>query len=123
RQGGGRGPGGSVLGMATGGLVGLLGGPVGVAVGAAAGTSSSSLVDLANVGVGADFLDEVVQSLRPGKAAVVAEVEERWVTPWTPAWRTWEARSSGARGATWSMHRSSGILPLFAPRSICWMPS
>src|SRR5262249_32370831 len=39
------------------------------------------LADLANVGVGADFLDEVAQSVQPGKAAVVAEVEERWVTP------------------------------------------
>jgi uncharacterized membrane protein len=76
-----QGPVGTVLGTATGALVGLLGGPVGVAVGAAAGTLGGSLADLTNVGVGGDFLDEVSQSLRPGKAAVVAEVEERWVIP------------------------------------------
>jgi uncharacterized membrane protein len=76
-----QGPAGTVLGTATGAMVGLLGGPVGAALGAAAGALGGSLVDLANVGVGADFLDEVSQSLRPGKAAVVAEVEERWVIP------------------------------------------
>lgn len=76
-----QGPAGTILGMATGALVGLLGGPAGVAAGAMAGTAGGSLVDLANVGVGTDFLDDVSQLLRPGKAAVVAEVEERWVTP------------------------------------------
>jgi len=76
-----QGPAGTVLGTATGALVGLLGGPAGVVVGAASGTLGGSLVDLANVGVGEDFLDEVAQALRPGKAAVVAEVEEQWVIP------------------------------------------
>src|SRR5262249_30018638 len=76
-----QGPVGTVLGLATGSLIGLLRGPVGRAGGAAAGTLGGSLADLANVGVGADFLDEVAQSLRPGKAAVVAEVEEQWVIP------------------------------------------
>jgi len=76
-----QGPMGTVLGMATGGLIGLLGGPAGVALGAAAGTLGGSLVDLANVGVGADFLDEVSQYLGPGRAAVVAEAEEQWVIP------------------------------------------
>lgn len=76
-----QGPVGTVLGMATGGLIGLLGGPLGAAFGAAAGTLGGSLVDLANVGVGTDFLDEVAKYLTPGKAAVVAEVEEQWVIP------------------------------------------
>jgi uncharacterized membrane protein len=76
-----QGPVGTVLGLATGSLIGLLGGPAGVAVGAAAGTLGGSLSDLANAGVGADFLDEVAQYLQPGKAAVVAEVEEQWVIP------------------------------------------
>ncbi len=75
------GPTGTVLGLATGSLIGLLGGPVGMAVGAAAGTLGGALADLSNVGVGADFLDEVAQSLRSGKVAVVAEVEEQWVIP------------------------------------------
>jgi uncharacterized membrane protein len=76
-----RGPVGTALGMATGGLIGLLGGPVGLAAGATAGTLGGSLVDMAHAGVGADFLDDVAQSLKPGKAAVVAEVEEQWVIP------------------------------------------
>jgi len=76
-----QGPAGTVLGAATGALVGLLGGPAGVVAGAAAGTLGGSLFDLANVGVGADFLDDVSQFLRPGKAAVVAEIEEQWVIP------------------------------------------
>jgi uncharacterized membrane protein len=81
RQAADRGPVGTVLGMATGGLVGLLGGPVGVAVGATAGTLGGALFDLANVGVGTDFLDEVSQYLRPGKSAVVAEIDEQWIIP------------------------------------------
>jgi hypothetical protein len=36
---------------------------------------------LANLGIGEDFLAEVEESLRPGKAAVVAEVWEEWTTP------------------------------------------
>ncbi len=72
---------GTTLGLATGALIGLLGGPVGVAIGSAAGTLGGSLVDLANVGIGADFLDDVARSLGSEKAAIVAEVEEQWVIP------------------------------------------
>jgi DNA anti-recombination protein RmuC len=39
------------------------------------------LYDLAKVGVGGDFLDEVGHHLQPGKVAVVAEVYEEWVMP------------------------------------------
>jgi uncharacterized membrane protein len=76
-----QGPAGTLAGLATGSLIGLLGGPVGLAVGAATGALAGSLYDLADVGVGSDFLDEVSQYLVPGKAAVVAEVDEDWVTP------------------------------------------
>lgn len=75
------GPVGTAVGLATGSLIGLLGGPVGVAVGAAAGTLSGSMYDMAQVGVNMDFLDEVSKYLSPGKMAVVAEVDEEWVTP------------------------------------------
>jgi hypothetical protein len=37
--------------------------------------------DLANAGVGEDFLNEVGRSLLPGKAAVVADVGEEWTMP------------------------------------------
>lgn len=68
-------------GTAIGSLLGLLGGPVGVAAGAAAGAAAGSLADLVRAGVDSDFLDEVAQSLTPGKHAVVADISEEWVTP------------------------------------------
>ncbi|HEX6731291.1 MAG TPA: DUF1269 domain-containing protein [Pyrinomonadaceae bacterium] len=75
------GPFGTFAGLATGSLIGLLGGPVGVAVGAAAGTLTGSLFDVVRLGVSDDFLSEVYVNLVPNKWAVVAEVDETWVTP------------------------------------------
>ncbi len=76
-----QGPVGTALGLATGSLIGLLGGPVGLAVGAATGMVAGSFYDLAEVGVGSDFLDEVSQYLMPNRRAVVAEIDEEWITP------------------------------------------
>jgi DNA repair exonuclease SbcCD ATPase subunit len=45
------------------------------------GTSGGFLYDLAHLGVGQDFFEQVGQSLRPGNAAVVAEVQEDWTLP------------------------------------------
>ena len=75
------GPLGTVLGMATGTLIGLLGGPVGLALGAATGTLAGSLYDIAQLGISDDFLAEVSRHLSPGKTAVIAEIDEEWVTP------------------------------------------
>jgi uncharacterized membrane protein len=75
------GPVGTALGMLTGSVLGLVAGPVGVAVGASAGGLTGLLFDLVSAGIGADFVDEVSQALTPGKVAVLAEVEETWVTP------------------------------------------
>jgi uncharacterized membrane protein len=75
------GPVGTALGLLTGSLLGLLAGPVGVAVGAYAGGLTGLTFDLVRFGIGADFLDEASQALTPGKVAVLAEVEETWVTP------------------------------------------
>jgi uncharacterized membrane protein len=75
------GPVGTFVGMVTGGLVGLLGGPVGVALGAYVGGFGGLMYDLFNAGVSMDFVDEVSVSLTPGKAAVVADIDETWVTP------------------------------------------
>lgn len=75
------GPVGTGVGLVTGTLIGLLGGPVGVAVGVSAGTFGGMLYDLAKVGVGEDFLEEVARQMTPGKVAVVAEVQEQWVMP------------------------------------------
>ena len=76
-----QGPSGTVLGLTTGSLIGLLGGPVGLAVGAAIGTTAGSLYDIAQLGISEDFLAEVSQYLLPGRVAVIAEVDEEWVTP------------------------------------------
>jgi uncharacterized membrane protein len=76
-----QGPSGTVLGLTTGSLIGLLGGPVGLAVGAVTGTAVGSLYDIAQLGISEDFLAEVSQYLLPGKVAVIAEVDEEWVTP------------------------------------------
>jgi uncharacterized membrane protein len=81
KQSGDIGPVGTAVGLLTGSLIGLLGGPVGVAVGVTLGTSGGMLYDLAQLGVGEDYLDEVGKSLKPGKAAVVAEVWEEWMLP------------------------------------------
>ncbi len=75
------GPLGTGVGVVTGSLLGLLGGPTGAVIGATAGTVGGVLYDMANAGVGTDFLAEVEQQLQPGKVAVVAEVWEDWLMP------------------------------------------
>ncbi len=75
------GPIGTAIGMVTGALVGMFAGPPGVVVGTAAGSLVGATADLFNFGFGADFVDEVGAELEPGKVAVVAEIEENWLTP------------------------------------------
>jgi len=75
------GPLGTAVGLATGTLIGVLGGPVGVAIGATTGMLTGSVYDVAQLGVGEQFLTEAAQALSPGKIAVIAEIEEEWVTP------------------------------------------
>jgi uncharacterized membrane protein len=81
KQAGDMGPVGAAVGLLTGSLIGLIAGPVGLAIGASAGVFGGLVYDLANVGIGEDFLYEVGRLLQPGKAAVVAEVWEDWVLP------------------------------------------
>lgn len=81
KQAGDMGPVGTAVGLFTGSMIGLLGGPVGLALGAYAGTVGGLVYDMANLGVGEDFLSDVEKSLLPGKAAVVAEVWEEWTLP------------------------------------------
>jgi len=71
----------TVLGSSLGSLIGLLGGPTGFAVGAMAGFLTGLMADLVNARVSADFVDEVSRELKPGKFALVAEVNEDW-TRW-----------------------------------------
>ena len=76
-----RGPVGTLVGIVTGGLVGLLGGPAGIAVGAYIGGFGGMIYDLFKAGLSMDFVDEVAASVTPGKAAIIADVDEMWVTP------------------------------------------
>jgi uncharacterized membrane protein len=76
-----QGPLGTAVGALAGGLIGLIGGPVGAAIGLGSGTLLGSLSDLFNLGVSATFVEEVSRELMPGMTAVVAEVDEEWVTP------------------------------------------
>lgn len=75
------GPLGTTVGLLTGTLVGFIGGPAGAAIGGAVGAYGGGMFDLVRVGIGTDFVDEVSSSLRPGKVAVIAEIDEDWVTP------------------------------------------
>lgn len=69
------------VGALTGGLIGLLGGPIVAGVGLATGALLGSWADLSNLGVSTSFMEDIWQELMPGKAALVAEVDEGWVTP------------------------------------------
>jgi uncharacterized membrane protein len=75
------GPLGTAVGAMVGGLVGLLAGPVGALAGMASGTLMGSLVDLFNYGVSEEFVLKVSEELRPGRAAIVAELVENWNIP------------------------------------------
>jgi uncharacterized membrane protein len=74
-------PVGTFGGMLTGGLIGLLGGPVGAAVGLGAGTLIGAAFDLTKEGVDQDFVEDAGARLEPGKAAVIAEIDEQWQVP------------------------------------------
>ena len=74
-------PVGTVGGMLIGGLIGLLGGPVGAAVGLSTGTLMGAAFDLTEEGIGRDFVEDAGARLEPGKAAVIAEIDEQWQVP------------------------------------------
>ena len=71
----------AIRGTAIGALIGLLGGPVGIGIGALTGSFAGSVFDLGWAGVNAEFLDDVLKKLRPGKWAVVADISEERETP------------------------------------------
>ena len=75
------GPRGTLAGLAVGSLIGLLAGPAGLAVGFASGTLLGALSDFENSRVGSDFVGDVANELVPGKAALIAEIEEEEIGP------------------------------------------
>lgn len=72
---------GTAGGLIIGALIGLIGGPTAAAIGAGTGMFGGFLYDMAHLGVSQDYLDGVGNSLKPGKAAVVAEIWEDWTVP------------------------------------------
>ena len=62
--------------MLIGILLGTLGGPIGLAIGGSIGALAGLIFDLARAGVSADFLEEALQILDSGKAALLAELDE-----------------------------------------------
>ncbi len=68
-------------GTAIGSLIGLLGGPIGLGIGAAVGATTGMVADVYVAGVDEDFLTDIAATLTPGKVAVVADINEEWVTP------------------------------------------
>jgi len=71
-----QGPFGLLVGTALGALIGVLGGLAGIAIGGTVGLAAGGALDLHNARVGEDFIDDVTKSLSPGRAAVIAEIEE-----------------------------------------------
>jgi uncharacterized membrane protein len=69
----------SALNSVTDALVVALGGTHIAPIGSS--DTSSGAISVAHIGVSDDFLDEIARHLRPGKSAVIAEIEEDWVTP------------------------------------------
>jgi uncharacterized membrane protein len=71
----------TVPGLLIGILLGTLGGPSGLVIGGSIGGLTGLIFDLAKAGVSADFLKEASQALDPGKAAVLAELNETSEAP------------------------------------------
>ena len=81
RQAADEGPIGTLFGMSLGGMIGLLGGPAGMAVGMAGGSLAGAIADMDKLGIDMQFLEDVGILMTPGKAAIVASVDEDWTTP------------------------------------------
>jgi uncharacterized membrane protein len=71
---------GAALGLLTDKLLKVLRGPAGLAIGASLPGLTGFLFDLDMSRIGSKFLEEVAQALTPGKAAVLAEVDESSTT-------------------------------------------
>ena len=67
--------GGTAVGALIGGLAGLPLGPLAVTIGAAGGALIGGSADLTNEGADTEFAENISRELAPGKAAVVAEVD------------------------------------------------
>lgn len=75
------GPIGLAFGVILGGLVGSLAGPAGLVAGSLGGGAIGTIRDLTVGGIGSDVIDQVGLELKPGKAALIADLTEGWATP------------------------------------------
>jgi uncharacterized membrane protein len=71
----------TAAGTGLGAVIGALAGPAGLVAGGIVGAWAGLIGDLYGAGIDAEFVSDVSAALTPGKWAVVAEVEEEWVTP------------------------------------------
>jgi len=71
-------PEGTLVGTVVGTLIGLLGGPVGFVFGATTGLALGAATDYTRARAGKDVVEKVSKDLAPGKAAVVAEIDEEF---------------------------------------------
>jgi len=81
KQGVARGPFGPLVGTSLGALIGLVGGAPGVAIGGMVGFFAGGTADMNRERIAEDFADDVAKALLPGRAAVVAEIEEETTGP------------------------------------------
>lgn len=72
---------GTAIGMLSGSMIGMFAGPAGLLAGATVGSLAGLLADLRKSGIDLEFADEVAEALKPGKVAIVAEIEEGWTIP------------------------------------------
>ena len=70
------GHGGTAVGALIGGLAGLPAGPLAVTIGAAGGAFIGNSADLINQRAEGEIADKISRELAPGKAAIVAEIDE-----------------------------------------------
>lgn len=71
----------TIAGTALGGLAGSLGGPAGFGIGASVGGLTGIIRDLHAAGVDSHFVGDVEALLKPGKFAMVVDVNEEWIAP------------------------------------------
>ena len=72
---------GTFVGMFVGTLAGALAGPLGIPLGAAAGTLAGATGDAVKDTVDYNFVEQVRDEMAPGTVALIADIEETWVTP------------------------------------------
>ena len=71
----------TLVGTSVGSLIGMLGGPAGMALGATAGFTAGAVKAMDDLRIGDDFIEDVTKKLQPGRVALVAQIDEEWITP------------------------------------------